>query len=348
MAREPRGAGQPAEPAEPAEPVEPSEPGAAAESAGQRPRALQGRIALVAGATRGAGRAIARELGRAGAVVYCTGRSTAGAPSDYGRTETIEETAQLIRAAGGTAHAVVVDHLDPAAVRDLVARIDREQGRLDLLVNDIGGEAYVEFGIPLWDYDLEAGMRLFDAGFRTHLLTSHAALGLLVRNPGGLVVEITDGTRTYNAEHYRSTVFLDLTKTAVDRLAFAEGHELEPRGGTAVSVSPGWLRSEMMLDGFGVTEQTWREAAAAHRGRTDVVPPYEFVISETPAMLARGIAALAADPDRSRWNTRSTSSFELAEHYGLSDVDGSRPDAWGFIGAMETTPAGDLDVADYR
>lgn len=320
----------------------------ATESTDHQPRALSGRIALVAGATRGAGRAIARELGRAGAVVYCTGRSTAGSPSDYGRRETIEGTAQLIGEAGGTAHAVVVDHLDAGAVRDLVARIEREQGRLDILVNDIGGEAYVEFGIPLWEYDLADGMRLFDAGFRTHLQTSHAALGLLVRNPGGLVVEITDGTRAYNAVHYRETAFLDLTKTAVDRLAFAEGHELEPHGGTAVSVSPGWLRSEMTLDAFNVTEDTWRTAAEANRGKADVVPPYEFVISETPALLARGIAALAADPDHARWNTGSTSSFELAGHYGLTDVDGSRPDAWGFIGAMETTPAADLDVDRFR
>ncbi|MFC4369878.1 SDR family oxidoreductase [Citricoccus nitrophenolicus] len=318
------------------------------ETTDHRPRSLAGRVALVAGATRGAGRAIARELGRAGAVVYCTGRSTAGSPSDYGRRETIEGTARLIDEAGGSAHALVVDHLETGAVRELVARIEREQGRLDILVNDIGGEAYVEFGIPLWEYDLAAGMRLFDAGFRTHLQTSHAALGLLIRNPGGLVVEVTDGTRAYNAIHYRETAFLDLTKTAVDRLAFAEGHELKPHGGTALSVSPGWLRSEMMLDGFGVTEETWRTAAEANRGRAGAVPPYEFVISETPAMLARGIAALAADPDRARWNTASTSSFELAVHYGLTDVDGTRPDAWSFIEAMETTPAADLDVGDYR
>lgn len=315
---------------------------------GRDPAPLRGRVALVAGATRGAGRAIARELARAGAEVYCTGRSTAARPSDYGRPETIEGTADLIRAEGGRAHAVVVDHLDAGAVQDLVARIDREQGRLDVLVNDIGGEAYVEFGIPLWDYDLEAGMRLFDAGFRAHLYTSHAALGLLVRHPGGLVVEVTDGTRSYNAAHYRETVFLDLTKTAVDRLAFAQGHELRAHGGTAVSVTPGWLRSEMMLDAFGVTEQTWRQAAEANAGNPEAVPPYAFVISETPAMLARGIAALAADPQREQWNTRSVSSHELAERYGLTDVDGSRPDAWRFIEAMEAAGPEQLDVEDYR
>lgn len=310
--------------------------------------ALEGRIALVAGATRGAGRAIALELARAGAVVYCTGRSTQGAPSDYGRPETIEETAELIRGAGGTAHAMVVDHLDVEAVRALVHRIDREQGRLDILINDIGGEAYVRFDTPLWEYDLDEGRKLFDTGFTTHLNTSHSALELLIRHPGALVVEVTDGTRSYNDSHFRGTVFLDVTKTAVDRLAFAEGHELAPHGGTAVSVSPGWLRSEMMLDAFDVTEQTWREAAEANRGRSGAVPPYEFVISESPAMLARGLTALAADPGRASWNTRSVSSFELAVHYDLTDVDGSRPDSWSFITAMETTPVEDLEVGGYR
>lgn len=309
---------------------------------------LSGRIALVAGATRGAGRAIAVELGRAGATVCCTGRSTRGAPSDYGRDETIEGTAELVAAAGGTAHPVVVDHLDPEAVRGLVERLDAEQGGLDILVNDIGGEAYVEFDVPLWEYDLEAGRKLFDTGFLTHLTTSQRALELLIRRPGGLVVEVTDGTRAYNADHFRGTVFLDVTKTAVDRLAFAEGHELAAHGGTAVSVTPGWLRSEMMLHAFGVTEETWRSAAEANRGVPGAMPPYEFVISETPTMLARGVAALAADAERAAWNTRSTSSHELAEHYGLTDIDGSRPNAWTFIPLLETTPAEEIDVDAHR
>ncbi|GAA1164539.1 SDR family oxidoreductase [Nesterenkonia sandarakina] len=309
---------------------------------------LSGRVALVTGATRGAGRAIARELAASGALTYCTGRSTPEAPSDYGRPETVAETARLINDAGGIAHPVIVDHLEIEAVRALIARIDAEQGRLDILINDIGGEAYVQFGKTLWDYDLDAGKKLFDTGFTTHLNTSHAALPLLIRHPGGVVVEVTDGTRSYNASHFRESVFHDLTKTAVDRLAFAQGHELAAHGGTAVSVSPGWLRSEMMLEGFGVTEQTWRAAAEANRGRTDVVPPYEFVISETPAMLARGVAALAADPARERWNTLSTSSYELAQHYGLTDIDGSRPDAWSFITQLETTEAARLEASDYR
>lgn len=309
---------------------------------------LSGRIALVTGATRGAGRAIARELAAAGAHVYCTGRSTPGSPSDYDRDETVQGTVELIVRAGGTATAVVVDHRDRQQVEALVSRIDAEQGRLDILVNDIGGEAYVDFDIALWDVDWERGMKLFETGFMTHLITSHVALGLLSRTPGGLVVEITDGTRDYNSEQYRSTVFLDLTKTAVDRLAFAEGHDLRAHDGMAVSVTPGWLRSEMMLDAFGVTEEDWRRSAEANRGVADAVPPYDFVISETPAMLARGIAALAADPQRDVWNTRSTSSFELAEHYDLHDVDGSRPDAWSFIAALDSTSAEEVDIAGYR
>ncbi|MBE1515002.1 SDR family oxidoreductase [Nesterenkonia halotolerans] len=309
---------------------------------------LHGRIALVTGATRGAGRAIARALADAGATVYCTGRSTSQTPSDYGRAETVQETADLITAAGGRAIPVITDHLDPDAVRALIQRISAEQDRLDILVNDIGGEAYVKFGLPLWDHDLAEGMKLFQTGFTTHLYTSHAALPLLLKNRGSLVVEVTDGTRSYNASHFRESVFHDLTKTTVDRLAFAQGHELAPHGGTAVSVSPGWLRSEMMLDAFGVTEQNWRESAEANRGKPDALPPYEFVISETPALLARGITALAADPRRARWNTQSLSSFSLAEHYGLTDVDGSRPDAWSFITDMETTQVDQLEVHNYR
>ena len=309
---------------------------------------LTGKVALVAGATRGAGRAIARELGRAGAVVYCTGRSTTNQPSDYGRPETIEETAELIINAGGTAHPVVVDHREITQVRRLIDRIEKEYGRLDVLVNDIGGEAYVEFDIPLWEYNWEHGRRLLEAGLMTHLLTSHCAMGLLSRRAGGLVIEVTDGTRNYNTGHFRGTVFLDLTKTAVDRLAYAEGHELADHGGTAVSVTPGWLRSEMMLDAFGVTERNWRESAEANLGRVGALPPYEFVISETPHMLARGVVAIATDPERAQWNTLSVSSFELAQHYDFYDVDGSRPDSWGFITAMEMTSAKELNVEDFR
>src|SRR4051812_45482598 len=222
---------------------------------------LADRVALVAGATRGAGRGIAVALGEAGATVYCTGRSSAGRRSEYDRPETIEETAALVTAAGGTGIAVRVDHLIADEVADLVARIDAEQGRLDVLVNDIwGGERLFEWNTPLWEHDLAAGLRLLDLAVDTHLITSHHALPLVVRRPGGLVVEMTDGTAAYNAEHYRVNAFYDLAKTAVIRLAFAQSHDLAPHDATAVALTPGWLRSEMMLDAFGVTEATWRDA----------------------------------------------------------------------------------------
>ncbi len=306
---------------------------------------LADRIALVAGATRGAGRGIAVALGAAGATVYCSGRSTRGAPSDYDRPETIEETAELVTAAGGIGIASVTDHLDPDQVGALVGRIDAEQGRLDVLVNDIGGEHYVDFGKRVWEYDLTRGLRLLRAGLETHLITSHFALGLLSRRPGGLVVEITDGADSYNATRYRESVFMDATKNAVNRLAFAEGHELAPLGCCAVAVTPGWLRSEMMLDVFGVTEENWRDATT--NGAEGEQAPPGFAVSETPTMVGRALAALARDPERQRWNQRSVTSYELAEHYGTTDVDGSRPDAWRYI--VEVDEQGlDRTPADYR
>lgn len=308
-------------------------------------RSLSGRIVLVAGATRGAGRGIAVALGTAGATVYCSGRSTRQRRSDYDRPETIEDTAELVTAAGGTGIAHPTDHLDPDQVRALVERIESEQGRLDVLVNDIGGEAYVDFGKKVWEYDLDRGLNLVRAGLEAHLITSHVALGLLSREPGGLVVEVTDGTAEYNATRFRESVFMDLTKTGLTRLAFAEGHELAELGGCAVAVTPGWLRSEMMLDVFGVTEENWRHAVLPREGDRGGAPP-GFLTSETPAMVGRGIAALAADPDRQRWNQRSVSSFQLAEHYDLTDVDGSRPDAWGFI--VDGEAGGSPDPAAYR
>lgn len=307
---------------------------------------LAGKIVLVAGATRGAGRGIAVALGEAGATVYCSGRSSRAGRSDYDRAETIEETAAMVDAAGGAGIACVTDHLDPEQVKALVERIESEQGRLDVLVNDIGGEHYVDFGKKVWEYDLDRGLALLRTGLETHLITSHFALGLLVRNPGGLVVEVTDGTTEFNTPRFRETVFMDVTKTAINRLAWGEGHELEPFEGCAVAVSPGWLRSEMMLDVFGVTEENWLDAT--RRPKEEGEPdPGDFAISETPAMLGRAIAALAADPDRNRWNKASTSSFELAAHYGTTDVDGSRPDAWRYIVEVREAdkPA---DVTGYR
>ncbi|WP_432519683.1 SDR family oxidoreductase [Kineococcus sp. SYSU DK006] len=308
-------------------------------------RPLSGVVALVAGATRGAGRGIAVALGAAGATVYCSGRSNRGRRSDYDRPETVEQTADLVEAAGGTGIACITDHLDPAQVRTLVSRIDHEQGRLDVLVNDIGGEHYVDFGKTVWEYDLDRGLALLRAGLETHLITSAVALGLLTRRPGGLVVEVTDGTTTFNTPRFRETVFMDVTKHAVNRLAWGQGHELERVGGTAVAVTPGWLRSEMMLDVFGVREDSWLEATK--QPKTDGPDPADFAISESPAMIGRAVAALAADPDKARWNKASVTSHALAEHYGTTDADGSRPDAWRYVEEVRERglPA---DVTGYR
>ncbi|MGY1689625.1 SDR family oxidoreductase [Geodermatophilus sp. SYSU D01105] len=303
------------------------------------PPDLSATVALVAGATRGAGRGTAVALGAAGATVWCTGRSTAGRRSEYDRPETIEETAGLVTAAGGRGIPAVCDHLDPAQVAALVERIDAESGRLDVLVNDVwGGETLFEWDVPLWEHDLDRGLRLLRLGVETHLVTSALALPLLVRRPGGLVVEMTDGTAEYNARTFRVNAFYDLAKWSVLRLAFSQAHDLRPHGGTAVALTPGWLRSEMMLDGFGVTEATWRDATAEH--------PH-FCISESPAFVGRAVAALAADPDRARWSGRSTSSGELARVYGFPDVDGTQPDAWRYVVEVQDTgrPAGD---AGYR
>ncbi|MGW4154406.1 SDR family oxidoreductase [Micromonospora chersina] len=278
---------------------------------------LTGKIALVAGATRGAGRQIAVQLGAAGATVYATGRSTRARRSEMDRPETIEETAELVTAAGGTGIAVAVDHLDPEQVRGLVARIDAEQGRLDVLVNDIwGADPLITWEKPVWEQPLDAGFRTLRLAVDTHIITSHFALPLLIRNPGGLVVEIGDGTKEYNDTEYRLSVFYDLAKVSVNRLAFSQAHELAPHGATAVALTPGWLRSEAMLEHFGVTEANWRDGAAKD--------PH-FVMSETPALVGRAVAALAADPDRARWNGKSLDSGGLAQVYGFTDLDGTRP-----------------------
>ena len=301
---------------------------------------LTGKVALVAGATRGAGRGTAVALGEAGATVYCSGRSTREHRSEYDRPETIEETVELVCAAGGDAIAVEVDHLEPARVRALVERIDAEQGRLDVLVNNIwGAESLIEWNAPLWKHDLAAGLRMLRLAIDTHLITSHFALALLIRRPGGLVVEMTDGTADYNAANYRLSAFYDLAKTAVLRLAFAQSEELEPHGCTALALTPGWMRSEIMLEHYGVTEDTWRDAT--------VGSPHFRAISESPRFVGRAVAALAADPDRARWNGRSVSSGELAQVYGFTDLDGSRPDAWRYLVEVQD-PGRPADVTGYR
>ncbi len=302
-------------------------------------RTLEGKVALVAGATRGAGRGIAIELGAAGATVYCTGRTTRTQRSEYNRPETIEETAELVQAAGGRGIAVQVDHLDPAQVQALVARIEREHGRLDVLVNDVwGADFLIEWKVPVWKHSLQGGLRMLRLAIDTHVITSHFALPLVIRNPGGLVVEMTDGTAQYNDTNYRVSLFYDLAKTSVVRLAWSQAQELRPHRCTAVALTPGWLRSEQMLDNYGVSEANWRDAVAKQ--------PH-FVITETPRYVGRAVAHLAGDPDVARWNGQSLSSGQLAQVYGFTDLDGSQPDAWRYV--VEVQDAGKpADATGYR
>ncbi len=303
-------------------------------------------VALVAGATRGCGRAIAVELARAGLHVYATGRSSrTSGRSEMGRPETIEETGELLGDVGsGTA--MVVDHEDTAAVAALVGRIETERGRLDVLVNDVfGGDRYAEFGTSLWEHDPEAGWRMMGMGVRTHLLTAHHALPLLLRTATpdrpGLVVEMTDGTFEANAA-YREGVgfYYDLVKSCVQRIVVGLTAELAGHPVTALAVTPGWIRSEAMLEHFGVTEATWRDALVAVPG---------FAISESPTYVARGVAALAADRHHQPYAGRGLSSHDLAVTYDLTDTDGSRPDCWRLIAehGMEGSQSAS-DIAAYR
>jgi NAD(P)-dependent dehydrogenase (short-subunit alcohol dehydrogenase family) len=300
---------------------------------------LRGKVAWVAGATRGAGRGIAVELGAAGATVYCTGRTTRAHGSEMNRPETIEETADLVRQAGGEGIAVQVDHLDSGQVEALAARIGREQGRLDMLINDVwGADFLIEWNVPVWDHSLGNGLRMLRLAVDTHLITSHFALPLLIKRPGGLVVEMTDGTADYNQAQYRLSLFYDLAKTSVIRIAWALAQELRPYQCTAVALTPGWMRSEQMLEHYGVGEANWRDAIAKQ--------PH-FVITETPRYVGRAVAHLAGDPDVARWSGQSVSSGQLAQVYGFTDLDGSQPDAWRYI--REVQDAGKpADATGYR
>ena len=299
---------------------------------------LAGRVALVAGASRGAGRGIAVQLGAAGATVFVTGRTTGSERSEMNRPETIEETAALVDQAGGRGIAVQVDHLVPDQVSALVTRIRNEQGCLHVLVNDIWGATRMEWNKSVWESSLDHGLRTLRLAVDAHAITSHFALPLLIETPGGLVVEVTDGTAEYNETRYRVSFFYDLAKASNLRMAFALAHELQPYGATAVSLTPGWLRSEQMLENYGVTESSWLEA-------TKHSP--HFAISESPAFVGRAVAALALDPDVSRWNGKSLSSGQLARIYGFTDLDGSQPDAWRYV--TEVQEAGKpADVTGYR
>ena len=298
--------------------------------------ALRGRVAVVAGATRGAGRGIAAALGEAGATVVCTGRTSSirQLKSDYDRAETIEETAELVTKLGGHGIAVAMDHLVPEEVKQLAERLQNQFGKIDILVNDIWGAEVLkggppEWNTPVWELDLAKGLRILRLAIDTHIITSKYLLPLLISRPGGLLVEVTDGPTNYNASHYRISVYYDLAKVAVNRLAFSQGHELAPYGATAVAITPGWMRSEMMLENFGVTESNWRDALDPARAETgQPAAPPDFALSETPRYVGRAIASLALDPDRARWNQQSVSSGELARVYGFTDVDGTSPDIW--------------------
>jgi NAD(P)-dependent dehydrogenase (short-subunit alcohol dehydrogenase family) len=248
--------------------------------------------------------------------VYVSGRSSAGGRSELGRGETIEQTAQLVDAAGGHGIAVRCDHMHVEQVDALRERVESEAGRLDVLVNDIwGGDALVRWDAPFWEHDLDAGLRAWRNAVETHLITSHRLAPLLVANGSGLVIEVTDG----DSDRYRGSLFYDLAKASAIRLAIAQASELAAHGVAAVSLTPGFLRSEAMLDDFGVDEATWREGIAQD--------PH-FALSETPAYVGRAAAALAADPYVMRWNGRALSSWGLAREYGFRDDDGSQPD-WG-------------------
>ncbi|WP_437737876.1 SDR family oxidoreductase [Sorangium sp. So ce1335] len=278
---------------------------------------LEGQVALVAGATRGAGRAIACSLGEAGATVYCTGRSVRGQPATGQRPETIEETAERVTAAGGHGVAAQVDHTVEEQVEALCDRIRRERGRLDVLVNDVwGGDELTEFGQPFWKLSVPKGKLLLERAVTSHIITSRHAVPLLLEQGRGLIVEVTDG----DSFGYRGNLFYDLAKMSVIRLAFAMAWELRRHPGiTALAITPGFLRSEAMLDGFGVTEENWRDAAAKD--------PH-FIASETPYFVGRAVAALAADPNVAARAGRVFSSWDLARAYGFTDVDGRQPH-WG-------------------
>ncbi len=278
---------------------------------------LEGRVALVAGGTRGAGRGIAVQLGAARATVYVTGRTTRTSRSPMDRPETIEETAELVTAAGGHGIAVQVDHLEQDQVRQLMERIKIEQkGQLDILVNDIwGGDPLAQWDVPFWEHSLENGLLMQRLAIHTHIITSWYAAPLMVARKSGLIIEITDGVES----GYRGSLFYDLAKSSVIRLALAQAEDLRPYGVTALALTPGFLRSEAMLDYFGVTEENWRDASAKDR---------DFLMSETPTYIGRAVAALAADPDVGRWNAQALSTWQLVKEYGFTDADGTQPD-WG-------------------
>jgi NAD(P)-dependent dehydrogenase (short-subunit alcohol dehydrogenase family) len=299
-------------------------------------KALSGKIAVVAGATRDAGRGIAAALGECGATVICTGRTTRHAKSEYNRDETIEETAELVTKLGGTGIAYQADHLDAEQVEKLAEMIASEYGHIDLLVNDIWGAEIIkggpsEWDKPVWEHDLDKGFRILRLAIDTHIITARYLLPLLIKKPDGLHIEVSDGNKAYNDSHYRISVFYDLAKVSVNRLAFSLGKELGEHGTTAVGITPGWMRSEIMLENFGVAEENWREAMEESPDKSQAVAPPDFILSETPRFVGRAVASLAADPNKKRWHQQTVTSAQLSKEYGFTDLDGSRPDIWTYM-----------------
>ena len=293
-------------------------------------RVLKDKIALVAGATRGAGRGIAIALGEAGATVYCTGRSSQGRAATPGRPETIEETAEMVTAAGGRGIAVRVDHTKAADVKKLVAGIKRRHKSLDILVNDVwGGDAITEWGKKFWTVNLDNGLGMLKQAIHSHIITSHFAVPLMLGRPGGIILEITDGDSFY----YRGNIFYDLVKISVIRLAFAMDRELHKRDIVSVALTPGFLRSERVLEHFGVSEANWKEAGKKSKNKdrnsaNQNDAPNDFLMSESPRYVGRAVAALAADPNVKEKSGRVFSSWALAREYGFTDLDGTQPH-WG-------------------
>jgi NAD(P)-dependent dehydrogenase (short-subunit alcohol dehydrogenase family) len=288
----------------------------APEGPGARP--LTGQVAVVAGATRGAGRGIARGLGEAGATVYCTGRSVRGNLSPYGRPETIDDTADLITAAGGTAIAVRVDHTVESEVEALFDRIDREHGRLDVLVNSIAGEEpmMAQWG-SFWKTNLKNGEAILRQALLSHIITAKHAVPLMIRRRRGLVVEVTENDILMAG----GNPLTQTVKLALKGLALNMAAELAPHGVAAIAITPGFLRSEAMLERFGVTEANWRDHGTKDKN---------FLESESPLFVGRAVAALAQDGHILERTGRLHSSWEVAREYGLTDADGRRPD-WGAI-----------------
>jgi NAD(P)-dependent dehydrogenase (short-subunit alcohol dehydrogenase family) len=302
---------------------------------------LSGSVAVVAGGTRGASRAIAVELGRAGATVYVTGRTSGTERSEVDRPETIEGTAKLVDEAGGTGIPVRVDHLEPDQVAALAERIDAEHGRIDVLAIGLwGGDTHMEWAKPVWEHSLDKSLRMLQLGVSSHVITAHHLMPLVIRKPGGLAINLTDGTPEYAAE-YRTDMLMAyyLVKSTAHYFATALAAESKEYGTTAVALTPGWLRSEAMLEAFGVTEETWRDAITPER-------PH-FCISESPTYTGRTVAALAADPDRARFSGQTLSSGQLARIYDITDVDGSQPDCWRYIAEVER-PGKPADATGYR